>query len=62
MTFQDMYNLNMDFTDEDDDSDWAPFQNNVASEKWFCANCTMVNWFDVFYCEVLFCIHHMFTP
>ncbi|KAI3865877.1 hypothetical protein MKX03_014509 [Papaver bracteatum] len=52
MTFQDMYNLNMDFTDEDDDSDWAPFQNNVASEKWFCANCTMVNWFDVFYCEV----------
>ncbi|OVA05034.1 Histone deacetylase superfamily [Macleaya cordata] len=54
MTLQDMYNHKEDYSDgdEDDDSDWEPFQKHVDSEKWFCINCTMVNWDDVHHCDV----------
>ncbi|XP_024170977.1 histone deacetylase 15 isoform X2 [Rosa chinensis] len=45
MTFQDVYNQDLD--DEDDDSDWEPLQKNVELVKWFCTNCTMVNLGDV---------------
>ncbi|XP_024027272.1 histone deacetylase 15 [Morus notabilis] len=51
MTFQDMYeNQNLiDDDDDDDDSDWEPLQKVV---KWFCTNCTMVNFDDIVHCDV----------
>ena len=40
--------------DDDDDSDWEPFQLPTCVEvvKWFCKNCTMVNLDDVVHCDV----------
>ncbi|XP_010265266.1 PREDICTED: histone deacetylase 15 isoform X2 [Nelumbo nucifera] len=54
MTLQDMYNQQADYDDDDDDddSDWEPVQKHVVSEKWFCVNCTMVNFDDVVYCDI----------
>ncbi|XP_042483376.1 histone deacetylase 15 isoform X3 [Macadamia integrifolia] len=46
LTFQDMYSQQdgyFDDDEDDDDSDWEPLQKHVASKKWFCTNCTMVN-------------------
>ncbi|XP_048329333.2 histone deacetylase 15 [Ziziphus jujuba] len=51
MTLQDMYNNQNLFDDDDDDSDWEPLQKHVEIVKWFCTNCTMVN-FDVAYCDI----------
>ncbi|KAM1478048.1 hypothetical protein TB2_039255 [Malus domestica] len=50
MTLEDMYNQDLD--DEDDDSDWDPFQQPLEVIKWFCTNCTMLNLGDVDHCEV----------
>lgn len=50
MTFQDMYNQDLD--DDDDDSDWEPLQKHVEIVRWFCTNCTMVNLGDVVHCDV----------
>ncbi|CAI9113629.1 OLC1v1014265C1 [Oldenlandia corymbosa var. corymbosa] len=52
MTLEDMYNKQYDFDEEDDDSDWEPEDNNVEVLKWFCVNCTMVNFDDVIHCDV----------
>ena len=53
MTLQDMYNnQNLFDDDDDDDSDWEPLQKQVEILKWFCTNCTMVNFDDVVYCDV----------
>lgn len=49
MTFQDMYENQNLFDDDDDDSDWEPLQKVV---KWFCTNCTMVNFDDIVHCDV----------
>ncbi|KAK7388767.1 hypothetical protein VNO78_23594 [Psophocarpus tetragonolobus] len=49
LTFQDMYQNDgaFDDNDEEDDSDWEPFQLHKCVEieikKWFCKNCTMAN-------------------
>lgn len=49
MTFQDVYGAElMDDDDEEDDSDWEPLATakplqEVEIVKWFCTNCTMVN-------------------
>lgn len=50
MTFQDMYNQDLD--DDDDDSDWEPLQKHVEIVRWFCTNCTMVNLGDVVHCDI----------
>ncbi|CAN6717561.1 unnamed protein product [Malus baccata var. baccata] len=50
MTLEDMYNQDLD--DEDDDSDWDPFQQHVEVMKWFCTNCTMPNLGDIDHCDV----------
>lgn len=61
MTLQDMYNNQNLFDDDDDDSDWEPLQKHVEIMKWFCTNCTMVNFDDVVYCDVcLFMIFFFF--
>ncbi|XP_020087205.1 histone deacetylase 15 isoform X1 [Ananas comosus] len=36
---------------EDDDSDWEPV-SHLLIKKWFCYNCTMPNFDDVFHCDV----------
>lgn len=47
---------------EDDDSDWEPV-NHLLIKKWFCYNCTMPNFDDVFHCDVcLFCFHFLDIP
>lgn len=50
MTFQDVYNQDLD--DEEDDSDWEPLQRSAELVKWFCTNCTMVNLGDDVNCDV----------
>lgn len=50
MTLQDMYNYEL--SDEDDDSDWDPLPEPTALVKWFCVNCTMVNFEDVVHCGI----------
>lgn len=50
MTLQDLYNYVV--SDEDDDSDWDPLPVPTAAVKWFCVNCTMVNFEDVVHCGV----------
>ncbi|KAJ1394695.1 Zinc finger, RanBP2-type [Sesbania bispinosa] len=55
LTFQDMYQNEGMFDDEDeDDSDWEPFQLHKCVEvaKWFCKNCTMVNLDNVVHCNI----------
>ncbi|KAF5730382.1 Histone deacetylase 15 isoform 1 [Tripterygium wilfordii] len=52
MTFQDMYNNQDLFDDDDDDSDWEPIQKHVEITKWFCTNCTMVNYDDILHCDI----------
>ncbi|KAL5544718.1 hypothetical protein UlMin_008502 [Ulmus minor] len=52
MTFQDMYDNQNLFDDEDDDSDWEPLEKPVEVLKWFCTNCTMVNFDDVVHCDI----------
>lgn len=51
-TFCDLHHLeNFDDVDydEEDDSDWEPI-NHLVIKKWFCSNCTMSNFDDVFLC------------
>ncbi|KAL8111108.1 histone deacetylase 15 isoform X2 [Apium graveolens] len=50
MTLQDLYNCEV--SDEDDDSDWDPLPVPTAAVKWFCVNCTMVNFEDVVHCGI----------
>jgi len=52
LTLEDIYNLPDELDDDEDDSDWEPLLEPLAVRKWFCTNCTMVNFegFDV--CEV----------
>ncbi|XP_015944226.1 histone deacetylase 15 [Arachis duranensis] len=56
LTFQDMYLNQYAFDDEDDDdSDWEPFQlpvSRVEVIKWFCKNCTMANLDGVVLCDI----------
>lgn len=53
MTFQDMYESQNLLDDEDeDDSDWEPLQKHVEVMKWFCTNCTMLNFDDIDHCDV----------
>ncbi|GKE08297.1 histone deacetylase 15, partial [Tanacetum coccineum] len=55
MTLQDIYNKDGDF-DSEDDSDWEPLErqleNHITIVKWFCINCTMVNFGDTIYCHI----------
>lgn len=44
---EDMYSY-----EDSDDSDWEPLQEPTAVAKWFCVNCTMVNFEDVLHCDV----------
>lgn len=59
MTLEDMYNKHYDFDEDDDDSDWDPSESNTEVLKWFCVNCTMVNYDDVIHCDVCFCLNHV---
>ncbi|GLT53065.1 hypothetical protein SLA2020_263610 [Shorea laevis] len=53
LTFQDMYtNQGLFDEDDDDDGDWEPAQEHVETVKWFCTNCTMVNFNDVNQCDI----------
>ncbi|XP_027168937.1 histone deacetylase 15 [Coffea eugenioides] len=52
MTLEDIYNKEYNFDDDDDDSDWDPLEKNIEVLKWFCVNCTMVNFDDVVHCDV----------
>ncbi|GAV67392.1 Hist_deacetyl domain-containing protein [Cephalotus follicularis] len=53
MTLQDIYNNQGLFEDDDDeDTDWEPVQKNVEIKKWFCTNCTMVNFGDDVHCDI----------
>ncbi|KAK2968362.1 hypothetical protein RJ640_019500, partial [Escallonia rubra] len=52
MTLEDMYNNQNGFDDEDDDSDWEPLETRIAVTKWFCINCTMVNFDDHVHCDI----------
>ncbi|XP_043716408.1 histone deacetylase 15 isoform X2 [Telopea speciosissima] len=54
LTFQDMYSQQEGYfeDDDDDDSDWEPLQKHVASKKWFCTNCTMMNLDDDLHCDI----------
>ncbi|KAK7265018.1 hypothetical protein RJT34_32634 [Clitoria ternatea] len=56
LTFQYMYENNglFDEDDDEDDSDWEPFQLHKCVElvKWFCKNCTMVNPGNVDCCDI----------
>lgn len=53
MTFQDMYESQNLLDDEDeDDSDWEPLEKHVEVMKWFCTNCTMLNFDDIDHCDV----------
>ncbi|KAL3529320.1 hypothetical protein ACH5RR_008642, partial [Cinchona calisaya] len=54
MTLEDIYNkeYNFDDDDDDDDSDWDPLEKNIEVLKWFCVNCTMVNFDDIVHCDV----------
>ena len=63
MTFQDMYDNQNLFDDEDDDSDWEPLEKPVEVLKWFCTNCTMVNFDDVVHCDVSYdlCFSHIIS-
>ena len=54
MTLEDIYNKEYNFDDDDDDSDWDPLEKNIEVLKWFCVNCTMVNFADVVHCDVCF--------
>lgn len=54
MTLEDIYNKEYNFDDDDDDSDWDPLEKNIEVLKWFCVNCTMVNFDDVVHCDVCF--------
>ncbi|PWA71675.1 histone deacetylase 15 [Artemisia annua] len=55
LTLQDIYNKEGDF-DSEDDSDWDPLEkqleNHITIVKWFCINCTMVNFGDTLYCHI----------
>ncbi|PKU64419.1 histone deacetylase 15 [Dendrobium catenatum] len=44
-------NYGDDEYDEEDDSDWEPV-NHLVFKKWFCSNCTMPNFDDVYHCDV----------
>ncbi|CAI9767284.1 unnamed protein product [Fraxinus pennsylvanica] len=54
ITLEDMYNTQYDLDEEDDDSDWEPFENHHVVEiaKWFCVNCTIANLDNFDYCNV----------
>ncbi|GAB4860959.1 hypothetical protein Ancab_036119 [Ancistrocladus abbreviatus] len=52
ITFQDIYNNPDDLDDDEDDSDWEPLQEHVAVTKWFCKNCTMVNFDTIDCCDI----------
>ena len=58
LTLQDIYNKEGDF-DSEDDSDWDPLEKQLGDHitivKWFCINCTMVNFGDTIYCHVWSC-------
>ncbi|GAV68945.1 hypothetical protein CFOL_v3_12448, partial [Cephalotus follicularis] len=52
MTLQDIYNIQGLFEDNDDDTNWVPVQKIVEIKKWFCTNCTMVNFGDDVHCDI----------
>ncbi|XP_062116943.1 histone deacetylase 15 isoform X2 [Humulus lupulus] len=52
LTFQDMYDINDLFDEDDDDSDWEPLQKHVEVVRWFCPNCTMLNFDDIVHCDI----------
>ncbi|KAF4391688.1 hypothetical protein G4B88_005574 [Cannabis sativa] len=52
LTFQDMYDNNNLFDEDDDDSDWEPLQKHVEVLRWFCPNCTMLNFDDIVHCDI----------
>ncbi|GAB2276543.1 hypothetical protein Dimus_011263 [Dionaea muscipula] len=51
MTMQDIYS-NRDELDDYDDTEWEPSQEQLSVKKWFCDNCTMVNFDGVIHCDV----------
>ena len=54
-------NPNLFDDDDDSDSDWEPLEKHVEVKRWFCTNCTMLNFDDIVHCEV--CIdssHHSY--
>lgn len=54
MSIEDMYKQYEYDEEDDDDSDWEPLQKHIEVLKWFCANCTMVNFDDAVHCDVCF--------
>lgn len=51
LTLEDIYNLPDELDDDEDDSDWEPLLEPLAVRKWFCTNCTMVNFDGFDFCE-----------
>lgn len=51
LTMEDIYNNPDELEDDEDDSDWEPFLEPLAVRKWFCTNCTMVNFDGFVFCE-----------
>ncbi|VFQ87419.1 unnamed protein product [Cuscuta campestris] len=49
-TLEEIYDGHYDLSDEDDDSDWDPFEKQDQVVKWFCVNCTMVNLSNAVHC------------
>lgn len=52
LTLEDICKNQDDLDDEDeDDIDWEPLLDHLAIRKWFCTNCTMVNFDGMDFCE-----------
>ncbi|GMH21382.1 hypothetical protein Nepgr_023224 [Nepenthes gracilis] len=52
LTLQDIYDNPDDLDDDEDDSDWEPLQEQMAVTKWFCTNCTMINFDGAVQCDI----------
>ncbi|GAB2286668.1 hypothetical protein Dimus_021064, partial [Dionaea muscipula] len=51
MTMQDICNNPDELDDDEDDIEWEPMPEKLRVMKWFCTNCTMVNFDGVTHCH-----------
>ncbi|KAL9269987.1 Histone deacetylase 15-like protein [Drosera capensis] len=60
MTMQDIFgDANELDDDEEDDMEWDPLREQVTISKWFCTNCTIVNFEGAVHCHKWYLIHEL---
>ncbi|KAL9256642.1 Histone deacetylase 15-like protein [Drosera capensis] len=61
MTMQDIFGdaNELDDDEDEDDMEWDPLREQVTISKWFCTNCTMVNFEGAVHCHKWYLIHEL---